>query len=123
MYNHPENIAQEVHRRRHARQLSLEAYFSSKTQTIINKNDIDTAINTSNQQILNIIDVWMSEGSGWTIEKESVLEHFVNITKYAPLRGGSYIELPRELRNASKGLINIKNEDDEYFRWCHESRR
>lgn len=123
MYNHPENIAQEVHRRRHARQLSLEAYFSSKTQTIINKNDIDTAINTSNQQILNIIDVWMSEGSGWTIEKESVLEPFVNITKYAPLRGGSYIELPRELRNASKGLINIKNEDDEYFRWCHESRR
>jgi len=28
--------------------------------------------------------------------------------------------LPTELRNSSKGLINIKNKDDnECFRWCH----
>ena len=24
-----------------------------------------------------------------------------------------------ELRNPKKGLINIKNKDDECFRWCH----
>ena len=30
------------------------------------------------------------------------------------------IELPTELRNSSKGLINIKNKD-ECFRWCHIS--
>ena len=29
------------------------------------------------------------------------------------------IELPMELRNPKKGLINIKNKDDECFRWCH----
>ena len=31
----------------------------------------------------------------------------------------SYIELPIELKNPAKGLINIKNKDDECFRWCH----
>ena len=31
----------------------------------------------------------------------------------------SYVELPTELRNPKKGLINIKNKDDECFRWCH----
>lgn len=71
------------------------------------------------QQILNGIDVWISEGSGWTIEKEGVLQHFVNISKYAPLRGFSYMELPKELQNPTKGLINMKNKDDECFRWCH----
>ena len=27
--------------------------------------------------------------------------------------------LPTELKNSAKGLINIKNKDDECFRWCH----
>ena len=31
----------------------------------------------------------------------------------------SYIELPTDFRNTKKGLINIKNEDNECFRWCH----
>ena len=31
----------------------------------------------------------------------------------------NYIELPTELRKPKKGLINIKNKDDECFRWCH----
>ena len=29
------------------------------------------------------------------------------------------MELSKELRNSSKGLVNMKNEDDECFRWCH----
>ena len=31
----------------------------------------------------------------------------------------SYLELPVKLRNSKKGLINIKNKDNECFRWCH----
>ena len=39
--------------------------------------------------------------------------------KYEPLKGSSYIQLPSELRNSAKGLINLKNDDNECFRWCH----
>ena len=35
------------------------------------------------------------------------------------MRGSSYIKLPQELRNSAKGLINMKNEDNECFRWCY----
>ena len=59
----------------------------------------------------------ISEGSGWTVK--SVDNHYLNVVKYQPMRGSSYIKLPQELRNSSKGLINIKNKDDECFRWCH----
>ena len=71
----------------------------------------------SQQEILNRIDIWVSEGSGWTIDK--IDSNYINIVVYQPLNGSSYIELPTELRNSKKGLINIKNKDDECFRWCH----
>ena len=35
------------------------------------------------------------------------------------MHGSSYLELSVKLRNSKKGLINIKNKDDECFRWCH----
>ena len=35
------------------------------------------------------------------------------------MNGSSYIELSTELQDPAKGLINVKNKDDECFRWCH----
>ena len=55
--------------------------------------------------------------TSWTVE--SVDNHYLNVVKYEPMKGSSYIELPQELRNSAKGLINMKNEDNECFRWCH----
>ena len=93
------------------------AYFNSIAQTIINQMEIADSLQLSKQQILNKIAQWISEGSGWTIK--SVDSHYLNIVKYKPLKGSSYIQLPSERRNSAKGLINIKNEDNECFRWCH----
>ena len=92
-------------------------YFNSTTDLIINETDIKLAIQASQQQILNKIAQWISEGSGWTIQ--SIEKHYINIVNYSPLKGSSYIKLPQELRNSAKGLINMKNKDNECFRWCH----
>ena len=92
-------------------------YFNSTTDLIINETDIKSAIQASQQQILNKIAQWISEGSGWTIQ--SIENHYINIVNYSPLKGSSYIKLPQELRNSAKGLINMKNKDNECFRWCH----
>ena len=48
-----------------------------------------------------------------------IRSHFVNIVKYLPLRGNSYIPLPEELQNSKKGLINLKNNDNKCFLWDH----
>ena len=71
----------------------------------------------SRQEILNVIDKWVSEGSGWVIDR--IDSHYINVTTYQPLHGSSYLELPAKLRNSKKGLINIKNKDNKCFRWCH----
>ena len=92
-------------------------YFNSTADLIINETDIKLAIQASQQQILNKIAQWISEGSGWTIQ--SIENHYINTVNYSPLKGSSYIELPQELRNSAKGLINMKNKDNECFRWCH----
>ena len=94
-----------------------KAFFNGKAKTIIKVDDIEPELNMSRQEILNVIDKWVSEGSGWVIDR--IDSHYLNITLYKPLNGSSYIELPTELRNPKKGLINIKNEDNECFRWCH----
>ena len=93
------------------------AYFNSKPQTIINNTEISGALQLTKDHILNLVAQWISEGSGWVIE--SVDKHYLNIVKYEPMKGSSYIKLPEELQNAMKGLINMKNEDNQCFRWCH----
>ena len=91
-------------------------FFNSKADLILNNTNIQSSLQISKQHILNIISQWVSEGSGWTVE--SIESHHLNIANYSPLKGSSYIALPPEIKK-SKGLINIKNEDNECFRWCH----
>ena len=65
------------------------AYFNSRAQIVINPNDFIPTLQLSQQQILNGIAVWLSEGSGWTIR--SLDEHYINTVVYDPLKGSSYI--------------------------------
>ena len=89
-------------------------YFNSMTKTVINS---EFSLNKSFQEILYGIDNWINEGSGWVVE--SINGEYVNISRYSPLTGSSFVELPNELKNPKKGLINIKNNDNECFLWCH----
>ena len=82
------------------------AYFNSRAKTITNANEIESELYTSQQEILGIIEVWISKGSGWTID--IVDNNYINVVNYKPLNGSSYTELPTELKNSAKGLINIK---------------
>ena len=93
------------------------AFFNGKAKTIAKVDDIEPELNMSRQEILNVIDKSVSEGSGWVIDQ--IDSHHLNVTLCKPLNGSSYIELPTELRNSKKGLINMKNKDEKCFRWCH----
>ena len=93
------------------------AFFNGRAKTITKANDIEPELSMSRQEIPSMIDKWVSEGLGWVIDR--IDSHYINVTTYQPLHESSYIELPMNLRNPVKGLINIKNEDDECFCWCH----
>ena len=89
-------------------------YFNSSTKTVINHRYM---LNKSFQKILYRVDAWINKGSGWIIE--SIESQYINISTYRPLIGSSYIDLPTELKHPRKGLINIKNNDQKCFLWCH----
>ena len=61
-------------------------------------------LNESSEEILNKLDRWINEDSGWVIDKIEGL--YINVANYEPLLGGSYIPLPKVLNNSMKGLIN-----------------
>ena len=56
-------------------------------------------------------------GSNTTIA--GVLNHYINVYKYFPLKRGSYIEMPDNFKNSKKGLLNIINKDEKCFMLCH----
>jgi len=89
------------------------AHFNSKAKTVTNIIDLNQQLKIS-QEILKKIAQWLSERSVWIID--SVDNHYWNIVKYIPLSTKSYIQLPKELRNSSKGLINMQNKDNQCFR-------
>ena len=85
-------------------------YFKSLNKTVINQR---YRLNDSFEEILNQLDIWINEGSGWVIDKIEGL--YINVANYESLLGGSYIPLPKALNDSIKGLINLKNKDHKCF--------
>ena len=111
---------------------SLATITLKRWNNAINRYDIETihietrAITVTNQRSnLNIayeelkrrLDIWTGLGSGWI--KDKIEDINIDIANYDPLAGSSYIQLPPELNNSMKGLINLKNKDNKCFEWCH----
>ena len=56
------------------------------------------------------IDAWSARGSGWVLER--IMVAYVNVARYQPLRGGTYLDLPQKLKS-KKAIINVQNKDSE----------
>ena len=71
----------------------------------------DAAINTILEQVAK----WVNLGLGWVIQK--VNKVWLDFVRYQPIRGGSYLPLPKKLRD-KQAIINIKNKEDQCLRWA-----
>ena len=89
-------------------------YFNSLTKTLINKN---YKLDQSFQEVICRLENWISNGSGWIVEE--IYSQYLNISSYLRLSGSTYIKLPVELSYPMKGLINIQNNGNKCFLWCH----
>ena len=61
-------------------------------------------LNDAFAKVYNLFDVWQGESSGWTLD--AIQNIHININDYDPLAGSSYIQLPKELQNSMRELIN-----------------
>ena len=96
----------------------MDHYFKRMQPAILNENNIDTLNPLLNQFIDEVkgeIEAWSQRGYGWVLD--TILEAFINVAQYQPLRGGSYMTLPTKLKN-KKAILNIQNRDNQCLRWA-----
>ena len=93
----------------------VELTFSPKSIRILNDEQIKHEIDDLLPQAKDFIETAQSNSSNLNFIKLDIL--YVNISKYVPYTGGSFIELPDKLKN-KKCCINIQNDDEECLKWC-----
>ena len=92
--------------------------FRYNQQVLLRAAEIKKALDEAFPYILGILEKWTQNGSGWTVDYISTL--WLDIAKYQPLRGGSYIPLSAAVKN-KKAVVNVKNKDDQCLRWALRS--
>ena len=95
----------------------INHYFNRMQPVTLNEHNIDILNPLLNQFIDEVkgqIEAWSERGSGWIMHK--ILEAFINVAQYRPLRGGSYMVLPTTLKN-KRAILNIQNRDNQCLRW------
>ena len=58
------------------------AFFNGKAKIVTKVDDLEPELNMSRQEILNTIDKWVSEGSGWVIDR--IDSHYISVTLIKP---------------------------------------
>jgi hypothetical protein len=85
--------------------------FYSRQQASLRATDIDAALTETSEKIQMGIEEYT-----WDCAVDRIVEHYINIARYQPFRGGSYIDLPAAIKSR-KAVINIKNNDGHCLRW------
>ena len=94
---------------------SMTVFIDTEKQKQFSTSDNDDIFESIYTTVASTIQKNLGKGAGWIIN--SVIEHKINISKYNPLAGSTYIKLPKALDHPRKRLINIQNIDDsEYFK-------
>ena len=91
-----------------------KAYFNSGVKINLESTDVNKLIYNCAKKIIEYIDTYQLNGSGWCFKE--VVELEIHTVKFNPAKGSSYIDLPQRIKN-KKAIINIKNKDDKCFLW------
>ena len=91
------------------------ADFHSKNEVNLDGTNEDDLYFMMTDIILEILATFQRQGSGWRLR--SIIRLELHTVSYKPLRGETWVPLPKELANKN-AIINIKNEDKKCFLWC-----
>ena len=86
-----------------------------KQEAVLQKSEIKAALHQAFPRVQETLENWTKRGSGWAVDQVHTL--WLDIARYQPLRGGSYIPLPAAVKN-KKAVVNVKNKDDHCLRWA-----
>ena len=92
----------------------LNAFFNSETVENLEGTDESAVYNRSIQTIEERIQNFNQRGSNWRFQR--VLSLDIHFTDFQPLRGSTFLPLPSKI-STKKAVINMKNNDDQCFKW------
>ena len=95
--------------------IANEAAFHSKTEVNLENTNSNELFLKMNETVLESLAKFQRQWSNWRFH--SVLSLDLHTVKYEPLGGSSYIPLPA-FPAAKNAIINLRNEDDEFFKWA-----
>ena len=93
----------------------VDASFASNPEIVLQGTDIPAIYDNMTDKVLENMTTFQRQGSNWRFH--SIVKMDIHTVKYQPLKGSSYIPLPKVLAN-TKALVNVKNNDDECFKWA-----
>ncbi|KAK3753831.1 hypothetical protein RRG08_006222 [Elysia crispata] len=96
----------------------FEPVLRHRQETVLQENEITAALEETFPRLQETLEKLTQRGSGWAVVQ--VRKLWLDIARYQPLRGGSYIPLPPEVKN-KKAVVNVKNKDDHCLRWALRS--
>ena len=94
--------------------IAKEVAFNSKTEVNLESTNSNELFSEMKETVLESLAKFQRQGSNWRFH--SVLSLDLHTVKFEPLGGSSYIPLPTFLAS-KKAIINLRNEDDECFKW------
>ena len=80
-------------------------YFNSITKTVINHR---FRLESSFQELLYMIDVWINNWSGWNVEL--IESQYINISTYRLLSGRFYANIPQYQKQSSNMFLMVSCE-------------
>ena len=91
-----------------------QAAFHSEVEVNLESTDLNELYNKMTGKVLENLATFQQLGSSWVFGKIDSLE--IHTVEYVPLRGSSYIPLPKALAD-KKAIINLRNKDNQCFKW------
>ena len=81
---------------------------------IYSSDNIAKELKKAEKQIVNFIDAYERNGSGWVLS--DILKLDLHLYRLNPLRGSSYHQLPKWIRD-KKAVVNVRNNGNDCFKW------
>ena len=92
----------------------LNSYFNSETVENLEASNQSVIYDNFIQTIEERIQNFNQRGSNWIFQRVLFLD--VHLTDVQPLLGSTFLPLPKKIAT-KKAVINMKNDDDQCFKW------
>ena len=91
-----------------------DVHVSTRQMVMLPGTDVDEVLDKAISDLAKKFEEKQDQGFGWMLK--NVLFGDVHLSKYLPLRGSTYIDLPKWIKE-KKAVLNVKNSDDKCFVW------